>query len=257
MSTPYVYLIGWSTHGRYYYGRRTGKGCDPSDLWVTYFTSSIHVANYRATHGEPDIIMIRRVFDSIGACRVWEDKVLRRMNAARNPKFLNKRNGDNSNLFNTNGTAHAKDGVTGARLGPISITDPRWHTGEIVGLAAGRKQSPEAKAKMSDARKGTAVGVIISTGKRKRISLDDPRWVTGEVVGSTTGYVGRKQSLDHINARVLSRLENGVRTSDETRSAMSTTRKGKKPAYDETGIFVGLVDITDCRWGVTIFPRNR
>jgi hypothetical protein len=38
--TPYTYLIGWSHLNKWYYGRRTAKGCHPSELWVKYFTSS-------------------------------------------------------------------------------------------------------------------------------------------------------------------------------------------------------------------------
>jgi hypothetical protein len=35
------------------------------------------------------------------------------------------------------GTAHAKIAATGERVGRVSNTDPRWDTGEIVGLSAG------------------------------------------------------------------------------------------------------------------------
>lgn len=38
--TPYTYLIGWSKHNIWYYGKRTAKNCHPNDFWVTYFTSS-------------------------------------------------------------------------------------------------------------------------------------------------------------------------------------------------------------------------
>ena len=92
--TPYTYLIGWSKLDKWYYGRRTAKNCNPSDLWVKYFTSSEIVKNFRKKHGEPDVIQIRRTFKDVVKCAKWECGVLERMNVACNKKFLNLRNGD-------------------------------------------------------------------------------------------------------------------------------------------------------------------
>ena len=87
--TPYTYLIGWKALDKWYYGVRYGKGVHPSDLWVTYFTSSKHVKKFRELHGEPDIIEIRKTFDSIDSARNWEDKVIDRMNMVYSERFLN------------------------------------------------------------------------------------------------------------------------------------------------------------------------
>ena len=88
---PYTYLIGWSKHDKWYYGVRWAKGCHPSDLWQTYFTSSKHVHEFRAKHGEPDIIQIRNTFHSKHQAQNWEHKVLRRLAVESNDKFLNKK----------------------------------------------------------------------------------------------------------------------------------------------------------------------
>lgn len=40
---PYTYLLGWPEIDKWYYGVRYAKKCHPSDLWVTYKTSSRHV----------------------------------------------------------------------------------------------------------------------------------------------------------------------------------------------------------------------
>lgn len=257
MTTPYTYLIGWSKLNRYYYGRRTGKNCSPADLWDTYFTSSTHVAHYRAEHGEPDVIVVRQTFCSVDECRAWEEKVLRRLNAAQVDKFLNRRNGDKSNTFNTNGTAHAKNSATGEHLGPVSILDDRWGSGEIVGIRKGSTHSPQAKRAMSEKRKGTAVGVIIGTGRTKRISLSDPRWSTGEVVSATTGRNrGVAQSDEHIQKRSMSRRTNGKGMPDKTKQQWSSARKGKKPAFTPNGTPLGLIDVTDPRWGHEILSRQ-
>jgi len=72
---------------------RYGKGCNPSDLWVSYFTSSVYVEEFRKENGEPDLIQVRRSFSSILSAREWEDKVLNRLNCIKSDKWLNKGNG--------------------------------------------------------------------------------------------------------------------------------------------------------------------
>lgn len=87
--TPYTYLIGWSHHNKWYYGARYAKGCHPSDLWVKYFTSSKYVNEYRKKYGEPDVIQIRKTFNSHDETLKWEEKVLKRMNVSKENKWLN------------------------------------------------------------------------------------------------------------------------------------------------------------------------
>ena len=95
---PYTYLIGWSSHKKYYYGMRyaTKKkclyktGCHPDELWVTYFTSSKEVAEYREKHGEPDIIEIRKTFNDALSAKIWENKVLKKLKVATSDNWLNK-----------------------------------------------------------------------------------------------------------------------------------------------------------------------
>lgn len=96
---PYTYLIGWSKYKVWYYGSRfanyanTDRGtANPNELWITYFTSSKHVKEFRQEHGEPDIIQIRKRFKNKELVRVWEHKVLRRMDVMHRSDFLNKSN---------------------------------------------------------------------------------------------------------------------------------------------------------------------
>lgn len=86
----YTYLVGWSKHNKYYYGARWAKGCTPDDLWTTYFTSSTHVKDFCKQHGNPDIIQVRKVFDTIDKCRMHEYKVLERLHVLTKDKWLNK-----------------------------------------------------------------------------------------------------------------------------------------------------------------------
>lgn len=87
---PYTYLIGWSNLNIWYYGCRWSKNCSPDDLWKTYFTSSKHVKEFIKFNGEPDVIQIRKIFSSKEECRLWEHKVLRRMNVIYKSEWLNK-----------------------------------------------------------------------------------------------------------------------------------------------------------------------
>ena len=91
--TPYTYLIGWSGLDKWYYGVRYAKGCHPTDFWVTYFTSSEVVDEFRKTHGEPDVIEIRKIFDDSRDARRWESRVLKRINVKASDNFLNRTNG--------------------------------------------------------------------------------------------------------------------------------------------------------------------
>lgn len=71
-------------------GVRYARGCNPSDLWTTYFTSSSYVQKFREEHGEPDVVEIRQTFLSKVDSQQWEDKVLRRLGAVKSERWLNR-----------------------------------------------------------------------------------------------------------------------------------------------------------------------
>ena len=90
MTKPYTYLIGWTEHKKYYYGVRFAKNCNPKDLWITYFTSSKYVKEIRQMYGEPDLIQIRKIFENVYSARLWENKVLKRLNVLEKNIWINK-----------------------------------------------------------------------------------------------------------------------------------------------------------------------
>lgn len=90
MTTPFTYLIGWTKHDIWYYGAKYARGCNPSDLWTTYFTSSKHVVKFIEDHGQPDVIEIRHTFKTEKAARAWEERVLRKIDAVNDERWLNK-----------------------------------------------------------------------------------------------------------------------------------------------------------------------
>jgi hypothetical protein len=96
---PYTYLIGWTKLNLWYYGARYANSAsrgiaNPSDLFVTYFTSSKLVKEMREMHGEPDVIQVRRTFKTAKEAITWEAKVCNRMDTKNTLKFLNLHNGD-------------------------------------------------------------------------------------------------------------------------------------------------------------------
>ena len=132
----------------FYYGRRTAKNCHPSDLFVTYFTSSEYVSQYIKTNGTPDVIDIRKIFTSTEKCMQWEERVLRKIDAPCNLKFLNKSYGDGK--FSSTGMCLVRNlnGISEY----TSVDDPRFLTGEIVGRAKGVKYSDEINSKKAVGR---------------------------------------------------------------------------------------------------------
>lgn len=86
----YTYLIGWSDLNKFYYGVRYSKKAHLNELWKTYFTSSKVVKRFRKKYGEPDIIQVRKTFDSSEKAMLWENKVLKRMNCSYSDVWLNQ-----------------------------------------------------------------------------------------------------------------------------------------------------------------------
>nr|QMP83007.1 MAG: hypothetical protein [Caudoviricetes sp.] len=105
--TPFTYIIGWSQHKKFYYGAKYAQGCQPSDLWESYFTSSKYVTEFRKENGEPDIIKIHRIFSDANSCILFEQQYLTRIDAKNNPAFLNMSNGG-KNFINPTGNPQIK-----------------------------------------------------------------------------------------------------------------------------------------------------
>jgi hypothetical protein len=169
MSIPYTYLIGWTNHNKWYYGVRYAVDCHPSELWVTYFTSSKYVKTFRSNFGEPDVVTIRKIFSDSTKAKLWESAVLRKMCVSERPDFLNKAATDQK-FINTGHTEETKQKLSDAakRRPKISeetkkkmsisalklIRNPAQTKGLYPTAFAGRTHSKETRQKMSIARTG-------------------------------------------------------------------------------------------------------
>jgi hypothetical protein len=90
---PYTYKLIFKPTNQYYYGVKWAKGCNPNDLWVTYFSSSKHIHKLIKKYGlDSFIFKVTKTFDNKIDAVNHETSVLERVNAARNGKFINKAN---------------------------------------------------------------------------------------------------------------------------------------------------------------------
>lgn len=88
-NTPFTYYLCWSKLDLHYYGVRYAVGCDPTELWTRYFTSSTYVNRLRKNYGDPDVIQVRRTFTTVAESKSWESRVLRRIQALDKMNWLN------------------------------------------------------------------------------------------------------------------------------------------------------------------------
>lgn len=160
-TVPYTYLIGWKHLDTWYYGVRFKRNCNPSDLWVTYFTSSNHVSNFVKFNGPPDVIEIRKIFTNAKSARLWEHTVLRRLDVRHDSRFLNQTNGDGQ-FFNTGHTDATKKKLSEKHTGKVLSEETKkklseYNKGKKTGdknPMFGKQHTEESKRKIGDASRG-------------------------------------------------------------------------------------------------------
>jgi hypothetical protein len=87
---PYTYYLYHKQTNTHYYGVRYAKTCDPSDLWITYFSSSKKVKKLIDEYGADSFsVEVRKTFDGREQAILWEQKVLRRLKVLSKPEWLN------------------------------------------------------------------------------------------------------------------------------------------------------------------------
>lgn len=129
-NVPYTYLLKWTSTGMKYYGVRYAKGCTPTDLWVKYFTSSDLVKEYVESHGNPDIIQIRKVFDTADSARKWEERVLKKLGVVSRNDYLNAT--DNICFSVRSGPDHPRYGMTGERPDLKKLSNTKWYNNGVI-----------------------------------------------------------------------------------------------------------------------------
>lgn len=198
---PYTYLIGWKSLDTWYYGVRYARGCHPNDFWVSYFTSSKYVKDMISIHGNPDIIEIRKTFDTPKKAKLWEEKVLRRMKVTMISKWLNK---------SISGGSYVMDDEVRIKIGKASkkMWENENHKQHISQLATGRNVSAETKAKLSAAAKRRYENPEerMKTSLRHTIAMADP-----------------------VTKMKISKANLGKKRSPEAKQKMREAKLGKTP----------------------------
>lgn len=91
MAQAYTYHLYHTPTKQNYYGVRYAKGCTPSDLWKTYFSSSKKVSELIRVFGKDSFVAtVRKIFDCPKKALLWEDNVLRRIGAVNRTDWLNQ-----------------------------------------------------------------------------------------------------------------------------------------------------------------------
>ena len=174
--TPYCYLIGWTSLNKWYYGVRFAKNCHPSDFWVSYFTSSKHVKQLRAEHGEPDVIEIRKTFNEKTNALIWEHKVLRRLKANKDSRFVNISIGLGAGYADHTGRKQSEQ-----------------HKQRRADSHRGQKHPKSCGQKISAKAKGKTL-VRDSNNNCIKVSLTDPRYLSGELISYMAGHFNARDS---------------------------------------------------------------
>lgn len=145
--TPFTYVVKFKPTGQIYYGSRTKQGCQPTDLWTSYYTSSKVVRQLIDEHGKDAFeVEIRKTFSTKEQALLWEHRVLRRVDAARNPLYLNKNNGDRKFYGGgvPKGFRHSEDARRRMSINSSGEKNPNW----------GKTFSEETRRKISESHKG-------------------------------------------------------------------------------------------------------
>lgn len=175
MSIPYTYLLRFLPENKFYYGVRYKKDCNPSDLFLTYFTSSKEVKKLIDEYGKESFdYEIRRTFHNSDDARKWETKVLTRIKATQRKDFLNKTN--NISIPNELerspetkrkiGDAHRGKIVSEETKNKISNNAKERYKNKENHPRYGKKLSQETKNKIGKIHKGK----IISDEQKKKLS---------------------------------------------------------------------------------------
>lgn len=226
MTTPYTYLVTFVDPGTWevkvYYGVRYAHNCDPSDLFTTYFTSSIYVKDLILKHGlQCFSSQVRRTFSTREEALQWEQKVLRRMKVLRRDDFINKAVGMGvPTLYGEDNPSSRPEVRAKISLSKVGKKYSDEHRANISRALTGRSLSPEHRKKNSDTLRRnlltygpTMKGRHHSTETCRKIGIASSQRthsseVKAKIANSNKGKVRsgetrRRLSLSHLGNKVV------------------------------------------------------
>jgi len=180
MTTPYTYLLKHIPTGLVYYGCRYAKGCDPSEFWAKYKTSSKYVKNLIDQYGSDTFqYEIRKVFNSTESARIWESRVLKRLKVVSREIFINR----------TDNISISGEDAERGRKNRISTEKHKNAVAEVGKSNKNRKLSLETKNKISE----YLIGNKRKLGKKESEYTKLKKSLSK--LGKPSGMLGKTQKL--------------------------------------------------------------
>jgi len=202
MTEPFFYIISWTELDMHYAGIKFAKGCQPTDLWTKYFTSSTRVKKFRELHGEPDSFVITRFDDRQELIKHEQDFLQDKIH---NKHWLNVR----AASYNIHWDEEARS--------KISEANKRRLENGFVHQNLGKKRSPEVCLNISKGKRGSTTklkGTNLTAEHKEKISKS---------------LTGRKQSEESKSKRSKALKGRAVAPkSDETKAKIAETMRGRK-----------------------------
>jgi hypothetical protein len=237
MFNSYTYYLYHIPTGKKYYGVRMKPKANPvDDLWNIYFGSSDLVDALIVEYGKDSFrAEVRKIFDDPYTAYIWEQTVLKKLNAIHKPEWLNQGLAEKWYRVGPMTEEHKNNirkSKIGKRRGPRTL---EWSR-KIIESNIGKLRSTDSKNRMSEAQKRRFMthpapmqGKHHTKETIEKIRISN----IGKNIGKPSPMRGRKHSEEakqknrekHLGKSAWNK---GISPSDETRSRMSQSRKGKK-----------------------------
>jgi hypothetical protein len=119
---PFFYVVTHKITKKRYAGIKYSIGCHPNDLWISYFTSSNFIHQIIKMEGKNIFdFQVRKTFNSITECQKYENRFLKRINAANNENWYNKHNGGKNFLYVKPGRIWVNNNKTQTLIDPAEL----------------------------------------------------------------------------------------------------------------------------------------
>lgn len=165
---PYAYLITNKLNGKRYYGISFRKGCNPSEIGVTYKSSSKLLKSEYELYGLANFSFeVRRTFNSIKKCQRWERRVLTMLDAANNDNWYNQSNGADGFYTKTQLSAEHRRKIGDKHKGRIVTSETRAKQSKAQ---TGHKQSKSHidKRVLKNTGQARSESAILATAEKNR-----------------------------------------------------------------------------------------
>lgn len=198
---PYVYCVTFKITGHRYIGVRFAKKCYVGDILEKYFTSSSIVHKLINLYGKDEFsAKVLKVFDSPVEAVNYERRLLLKINAAKNEKFLNESNAgtmhcnlDYITKMNKN-KQYFTNGTKTIWLPEYVVLDSRFKLPEGFYPGKHYRITEETKLKISNTNKANGVmpkncknkktkehiEKLVDSRKEKMVIMKTRKWVTNE-----------------------------------------------------------------------------